>query len=139
MRVFVALALLFQFAQRPSLTPAETLLEPSLLGNIDRSSVEGKPVPVINGSDAKAGEIVLACRPPQCEAVEWAMKRIANAEIPRPSRTIRSISTGAVPPNTKTAIFIAESKGRDFQVIRGMWSTAGIADEVVEIFARHAV
>jgi len=25
------------------------------------------------------------------------------------------------------------------QVIRGLWSTAGIADEVVELFARHAV
>ena len=121
------------------MTPAETLLEPSLLRNLDRSSVEGKPVAVINGSDAKAGEIVLACRPPRCEAVEWAMKRITNAAIPRPARTIRSISTSAAPPNTKTAIFIAESKGRDFQVIRGLWSTAGIADEVVEIFGRHAV
>jgi hypothetical protein len=139
MRALALLVLLLQFGQRPALTPAETLLEPSLLRNIDRSSVEGKPVAVINGTDAMAGEIVLACQPPQCEAVEWAMKRITNAEIPRPARTIRSVSTSAAPPNTKTAIFIAESKGRDFQVIRGLWSTAGIADEVVEMFGRHAV
>ena len=33
-----------------------------------------------------------------------------------------------------------ESNGaRRLQVVRGLWSTAGIGDEVVEIFARHAV
>ena len=48
--------------------------------------------------------------------------------------------SGAEPPrNAKAAIFIAESKGRNFQIIRGLWSTAGIADEVVEVFGRHSV
>ena len=133
------LAVILQFGQRPTLSPAETLLEPGLLRTIERGSVEGKPVTVITGSDAKAGEIVLACRPSQCEAVEWAMKRIANSQTPTPARTIRVVSTNAAPANARAAIFIAESKGTGFQVIRGLWSTAGIADEVVEVFGRHAV
>ena len=128
-----------QFGQRPSLSPAETLLEPALLRTIERGSVEGKPVTVITGSDAKAGEIVLACRPAQCEGVEWAMKRIANSQIPQPARTIRLVSTNTAPAGTRAAIFIAESKGTEFQVMRGLWSTAGIADEVVEVFGHHAV
>jgi hypothetical protein len=37
------------------------------------------------------------------------------------------------------ASFVAASTGRLLQVIRGLWSTAGIADEVVDVFARHAV
>ena len=130
---------MLQFGQRPSLSPAETLLEPSLLRTIERGSVEGKPVTLITGSDARAGEIVLACRPSQCEAAEWAMKRLANSQIPQPARTLRLVSTNTAPPNTRAAIFIAESKGTQFQVIRGLWSTAGIADEVAEIFGRHAV
>ncbi len=130
---------MLQFGQRPALTPAETLLEPTLLRTIERGSVEGKPMALINGSNAKAGEVVLACRPSQCEAAEWAMKRIANSEIPPPERTIRLVSTNTAPADTRAAIFIAESKGREFQILRGLWSTAGIADEVVEIFGRHAV
>jgi hypothetical protein len=139
MRLFLAALLLLQFGQRQALTPAETLLEPALLRAIQMGAVEGKPVAVITGSDAKAGVIVLACRPSQCEAVEWAMKRIANSQIPQPARTIRVVSTNTPPANTRAAIFIAESKGTEFQVIRGLWSTAGIADEVVEVFGRHAV
>ena len=131
-------ALVLQFGNRPALTPAETLLAPELLRTIERGSVEGPAVPVITGSDAAAGEVLLACRPAQCEAVEWAMKRIANSDIPKPARTIRAVSAGEPSRTAKAAIFIAESKGNSFQVIRGLWSTAGIADEVVEIFARHA-
>jgi hypothetical protein len=96
-------------------------------------------VPVITGSDATAGEIVLACQPAQCEAVEWAMKKIANSDVPKPARTIRVVSTGQPPRNTKAAIFIGESTGTNFQMIRGLWSIAGIVDEVVEVFGRHAV
>ena len=139
MKLILVALLLLQFGQRPPLSPAETLLEPGLLRTIERGSVEGKPVTVITGSDAKAGEIVLACRPSQCEAVEWAMKRIANSQIPQPARTIRFVSTNTAPANTRAALFIGESKGQDFQLIRGLWSTAGIADEVVEVFGRHAV
>ena len=133
------LALVLQFGQRPALTPAETLLEPAVLRTIERGSVEGKPVAAIRGTDAGAGDIVLACRAPECEAVEWAMKKIANSEIPQPARTIRMVSGDALPASAKAAIFIAESKGSQFQLLRGLWSVAGIVDEVSEVFARHAV
>jgi hypothetical protein len=135
----ILIAFVLQFGQRPSLSPAETLLEPALLRTIERGSVEGKPVAAIRGANASAGEIVLACRPSQCEAVEWAMKRIANSQIPQPARTIRVVSELTSASNVKAAIFVGESKGREFQVKRGLWSTAGIADEVVEVFAREAV
>ena len=133
------IAIVLQFGQRPALTPAETLLEPAVLRAIERGSVEGPAVPVLTGSNAAAGEIVLACEARHCEAVEWAMKRIVNSAIPKPSRTIRLVSTADAPPNTKAVIFIARSRGTHFQIIRGLWSTAGIADEVVEVFGRYAL
>jgi hypothetical protein len=137
--------ILAQFGPRAPLTPAETLIEPELLRTIERSSVEGPVVRVINGSDPAAGEIALACAPNQCEAAEWAAKKLGPAvaanQIPRPARTIRIVSSDmATPPaNTKAAIFIGKSSGRTMQMLRGLWSTAGIGDEVVEIFARQAV
>ncbi len=132
-------ALLLQFGNRPPLTPAETLIEPGLLRTIEMGSVEGKPVTVVTGTETGAGEVVLACRAPQCEAAEWALKRIANAAIPRPSRTIRLVQGAEPAASTKAAIFIAAPQGSLFQVVRGLWSTAGIGDEVVEIFVGHAV
>jgi hypothetical protein len=142
MKLILATAMILaQFGPRPALTPAETLLEPELLRTIERGSVEGKPVTVIAGSDPAAGEIALTCAPGQCEAVEWAMKRIANSPVPKVSRTIRVVSNTvtAPPPNTKASIFVAPSKGSVWTIMRGPWSTAGIGDEVVELFARQAV
>jgi hypothetical protein len=129
---------------RPPLTPAETLLAPEVLRTIERSTVEGPLVPVINGTDAKAGEIVLACREGQCEAVEWAMKKlgpnVAAKIIPPPARTIRVVVNSPAPPsNTRAAIMVAPPAGPALQVVRGLWSTADVADEVVEIFARQSV
>lgn len=136
--------LLLQFGPRPPLTPAETLLEPELLRTIERNSVEGPVVRVINGSEPAAGEIALVCAPNQCEAVEWAARKlgpaIAAKQIPQPARTIRvTVNTAQPAANTKAAIFVAPSKGRTWQLVRGLWSTAGIGDEVVEIFARQAI
>ena len=138
MRIIVAALLAVQFAQRPPLTPAETLLEPELLRTIERASVEGPTPQVIAGSNKAAGEIVLACAA-ECEPVEWAMTRLATSAVPQPSRTIRVITVQQPPADTKAAVYVAESTGGMLQVIRGLWSTAGIADEVVEVFARHAV
>jgi hypothetical protein len=143
-KLLVAALLILQFGPRPPLTPAETLLEPELLRTIERNSVEGPVVRVINGSEPAAGEIALVCVPNQCEAVEWAAKKlgpaIAARQIPQPARTIR-ITVNTAPPaaNTKAAIFVAPSKGRTWQLVRGVWSTAGIGDEVVEIFTRQAI
>ena len=138
MRSVLIAILALQFSQRPALTPAETLLEPGLLRTIERASVEGPPLQVIAGANKAAGEIVLACAA-ECEPVEWAMKKLTTSGVPQPSRTIRVITVQQPPPDTKAAIFVAASTGSMLQVIRGLWSTAGIADEVVEVLARHAV
>lgn len=133
---------LLQPGPRAPLAPAETLLAPDTLRTIERSSVEGPSVRVIQGSDSAAGEIVIACGE-NCEAAEWAMKKLApnisGNVIPQPERTIRIVTVESPQPNTKAAIFIAPSSGQSLKVVRGLWSTASIADEVTEVFARHAV
>ena len=138
MRLLLASLVALQFAQRPPLTPAETLLEPGLLRTIERASVEGPSTRVIQGADKTAGEIVLACSS-SCEPVEWAMSKLATAGIPQPARTIRVITVQQPSPDSRAAIFLADASGATLQVIRGLWSTAGIGDDVVEVFARHAV
>jgi hypothetical protein len=145
MRALIIVALLLQPGPRPQLVPAETLIEPEQLRFIERASVEGPVVPVVHGLDKAAGEIVLACAPNQCEAVDWAMKKIGQAiaakAAPAPARTIRVVaSTETRPPaDTRAAIMIVASKDTRWEIVRGPWSTAGIGDEVVELFARHAV
>jgi hypothetical protein len=138
MRTLLVAIVLLQIGQRPPLTPAETLLEPGLLRTIERASVEGPALRVISGTDTSAGEVVLACSS-ACEAVEWAMSKLATAAVPKPSRTIRMITVQGPSASTKAAIFVADSTGTGFQVLRSLWSAPGIADEVVEVFARHAV
>ena len=131
------IAIALQMAPRP-LSPAATLLAPELLQAIERASVEGKAPTVIAGTDASAGEIVLACAK-DCEPVEWAINKLAASGIPRPSRSIRMVKADQAAPRTaKAAIFVAAADGLLMRVVRGPWSTAGVADEVVEVFARHA-
>lgn len=145
MKAFVIALLLIQPGPRPPLTPAETLLPPAVLRQIERAPVEGPVISVIRGTDAAAGAIVLACAPGRCEAVEWAMKRlalsIAGKQIAPPSSAIHLVpsSEQRPPANTKAAIAIAPSRGQTWHIVRGPWSTSGIGDEVVEIFTRHAV
>ncbi len=140
----IAALLLAQFGPRVPLTPAETLLEPEMLRTIERAPVEGPVVTVIPGTDASAGEIALVCAAGQCEAVQRAARKlgpsISSKQIPPPARTIRVVTADTAPPaNTRAAIFVAAAKGRNVQIVRGIWSTAGIGDEVVELFARQAV
>jgi hypothetical protein len=124
------------------LTPAETLIEPETLRTIERSSVEGPAVRLIRGSDPGAGEIAVVCGE-NCEPAEWALRKLGPAveakQIPPPARTIRLITVEAPQPNTKAAIFVAAASGQTPQVVRGLWSTASIADEIVEVFARQAM
>jgi len=140
-RLIFAALLLLQSGPRPPLTPAETLLEPELLRTIERNSVEGPSVRVVQGSDPAAGEIAVVCGE-DCEPAEWALKKLGPAvegrQIPRPPRTIRIVTVEGARPDTKAAIFIAAASGQTMQVIRGLWSTASIGDEVVEVFARQA-
>jgi hypothetical protein len=139
--ILIALALL-QFGPRTPLTPAETLIEPETLRTIERSSVEGPAVRVIRGSDPVAGEIVIVCGE-NCEPAEWALKKlgpnVSAKVIPQPFRTIRLVTVEAPQSSTKAAIFVGAASGQTLQVVRGLWSTASIADEVVDVFARHAV
>jgi hypothetical protein len=138
----VLLLLLMQFGSRAPLTPAETLLELQTLRTIERATVEGPSVRVVQGSDAAAGEIAVVCGA-YCEPAESALKKLGPAiegkQIARPARTIRIVTVEGQRPNTKAAIFIAPASGQHLQIVRGLWSTASIADEVVEVFAHHAV
>lgn len=141
-RALLALAVLLQPGQRPALTPAETLLEPVILRAINEQPSGGVPVSVIEGSDKAAGEILITCR--ECDVAVQAMQKlhylVREKGMPQPPRTIRRVM-GAIEIDAarqaKAAIHIAQVPDRPMQVLRGLWSTAGIADEVAEIFARH--
>jgi hypothetical protein len=141
MKIAVALLLALQFAQRPPLTPAETLLEPVILRAIHEQPSGGESVSLIDGADQAAGEILIICR--ECAVATHAMQKlhhlIKQKGMPAPARTIRRLTggIGQVPRQAKAAIFIAQDEGRPIQVVRGLWSTAGVADEVVEIFGRY--
>jgi hypothetical protein len=158
--VLVALALL-QFGPRPALsepgisqraarrvegaplTPAETLLEPAILKAIDEEPTSSAAVSVIAGTDASAGDILLTCAAGQCTAATHAAQKLQSLigarRLPQPARAIRVIS--AIDPLTiaraRAAIHVAQSADRPLQVVRGLWSTAGIGDEVAEVFGRH--
>lgn len=141
-RALLAAALLLQPGNRTPLTPAETLLEPVIVRAINEQPSGGAAVTVIEGTDKSAGEILITCR--ECVMATQAMQKlhslISKSGMPAPARTIRQV-TGAVADDvlkrTKAAIFVAEIPDRPVQVVRGLWSTAGVGDEVAEIFGRH--
>lgn len=143
MKFLVIGILLLQLGQRVPLTPAETLLEPAILKAINGQPITAAQVSVIEGSDRAAGEVLLTCAPGQCTTAGHAASKlqslIAAKSIAAPARTIRIVS--AVDPTTvaraRTAIHVAESANRPLQVIRGLWSTAGIGDEVAEVFSKQ--
>jgi hypothetical protein len=142
MKIIALLLLALQFAQRPSLTPAETLLEPVILRAIIEQPSGGPQVSAIEGADKAAGEIFTTCR--ECDVATQAMQKlhhlVREKGMPAPARTIRLV-TNATPIESvrrgKAAIFVAQVPDRPMQIVRGLWSTAGINDEVVEIVARH--
>jgi hypothetical protein len=138
--LFVAL-LAVQFGPRVPLTPAETLLEPAVIKAINDEPTSSASVTVVAGSDSSAGDILLTCAPNQCgvatQAVQKLQSLVGSKRLPQPARTVRVGS--AIDPATvsrvKAAIHIAESTDRPLQILRGLWSTASIADEVVEVFS----
>jgi hypothetical protein len=142
MRALIVLALVLQPGQRPTLTPAETLLEPVILRAISEQPSGGAAASVIEGTDKAAGEILITCR--ECVVATQAMQKlqtlIRDKGMPAPARTIRQVDSGAGPEavrQAKAALHVAEVADRPIQVVRGLWSTAGINDEVAGIFARH--
>ena len=142
MKLILAALLVLQFAQRPPLTPAETLLEPVILRAINEQPSGGAQATLIEGTDKSAGEILITCR--ECVVAMHAMQKlhtlITEKGMPPPARSIRRVTAGIdeeTARRAKAAIHVAESDARPLQVLRGLWSTASAADEVVEIFARH--
>lgn len=141
--VLLAIALAMQFGQRAPLTPAETLLEPAILRAIDEQPLTAESSPQTGGTDRDAGWILLTCREDQCGTARRAARKlnalVAAGKIPPPSRSIRVASAinQANVAETRAAIHVAESTDRPLQIVRGPWSTASIADEVVEVFARR--
>ena len=127
---------------RAPLAPAETLLEPAVLRALATQATVGDAT-TIAGSDPAMGEIAITCVPERCTGARDAMRKvqgaIASKAIDAPLRSIRLVSTidATQAPRLKAAIHVADTTDRPLQVIRGMWSTAGIGDEVVEVFARH--
>ncbi|HEX7284437.1 MAG TPA: hypothetical protein VF239_20440 [Vicinamibacterales bacterium] len=140
-RVVLALAVLLQPGQRPPLSPAETLLEPVILRAINEQPSGGVAAAVIDGTDETAGEILITCS--ECEVATRAMQKlhllIREKGMPAPARTIRRVTAinNEVAQRARAAIYVAQNNDRPIQVVRGLWSTAAIGDEVVEIFARH--
>jgi hypothetical protein len=145
MTAIVALLLALQFNQRPPLTPAETLMESVVLRAINEAPGDDAPGPpvAITGTDAKAGTIALTCRAGGCEAATLAMQKlrglILSKGMPAPARSIWIVpaSGGAPPPDTVSAIHVAGGDTPVLRIVRGLWSTAGIGDDVAEVFARQ--
>ena len=128
---------------RAPLAPAETLLEPAILRAINEQAPGANAAVETIGAEPDAGWILLSCREAQCGAAARAARKIsmlvASKALPQPMRSIRVASTVAPASmaGIKAVIHVAESADRPLQVIRGLWSTASLVDEVVELFARH--
>ena len=140
--VAVLVAVLLQPGPRAPLTPAETLLAPEVLRAIQQQAPNPDGPTTIKGSDA-AGEILISCADDRCAVGTRAITRlstlVAAKTLPRPARSIRLTSefeSGAV-TRAVAVLHVAERKDRPVGIVRGLWSTAGISDEVAEIFGRH--
>ena len=141
MKLLVAAAVAVILAQpgpRAPLAPAETLLEPEVLRAIREQPPLPEPgasVPGSNGGPA----IVVTCVTDRCGTAAQAVRKlsalVAARRLAQPARPIRVSST--LSNDAIAVIHVAEINDRQTQIIRGLWSTAGIGDEVAEIFARH--
>jgi hypothetical protein len=143
LKFIVVAFLLLQFTPRAPLTPAETLLEPAILKAINEQPTSAAAINLIAGADAGAGDILITCAPGQCtiamQAAQKLQALVDSKRVAPPARSIRVTSAidAATVGRAKAAIHVAESADRPLQIIRGLWSTAGIGDEVVEVFSRQ--
>ncbi len=142
MKLFIVSLLLLQLGPRVPLTPAETLLEPDVLRAIREQGASGDGrAAAIPGSDNDSGDILVTCQS-SCSAANQALRKIealvAAKTIPQPKRTIRleSMSGDSWALRTKAVIHVGQSNAPGLQVARGLWSTVGLGDEVVEVFSR---
>jgi hypothetical protein len=137
----VLILLTLQLGPRPALAPAETLLEPEVL----RAIQEQAPLPdapgAVPGSD-RTSDVLIFCGEPPCGVANRAVHKlsalVAAKRLPQPLRTIRFASSLEEQRDRAAAVLhIAERQDRPLQIVRGLWSTAGIGDEVAELFGRH--
>lgn len=125
------------------LTPAETLLEPAILKEVREEPSGTAEVSTLAGTDADAGDILLTCVPDHCTVARQAAQKLqsllASKRIPQPARAIRIVSAidSITATRAKAAIHVAQSTDRPMQIVRGLWSTAGVGDEVVEVFSKQ--
>ena len=142
--VVVSVASFLQPGPRAPLAPAETLLEPGMLRAIQQQAPNPDGPTTIKGSDA-GGEILIFCADDHCGAATRAVTRlsalVAAKTLPQPRRSIRLTSNfeGGTVTRAVAVLHVAERKDRPAGIVRGLWSTAGIGDEVAEIFGRHFV
>ena len=140
--VLMAALLLAQFGSRTPLTPAETLLEPAILKAINEEPISAVPI-MITGSDAGAGDVLITCAPGQCATAQQAGQKLQSLilanRLPQPARSIRLVSKidEQTSSRARAAIHVVQSTDRPLQIVRGLWSTAGIGDEVVEVFSKQ--
>ncbi len=143
--VLLAIALALQFGQRAPLTPAETLLEPVILRSfVDVEPATAGAIDAIAGSDAAAGEIVVSCAAGGCAAASQVAQKLKTLievhQLPQPARTISFVTSATTDEGfgarVKAAIHLDLAPARrSMQIVRSPWSTASIADEVVEVFS----
>lgn len=142
MRILLALLAVLQFGPRPPLTPAETLLAPEILRAIREQAPLGEAGATVTGSDSLT-DIVISCSENRCGTAERAVRKlsalVAARTLEQPIRTIRVSSTlnAAIDGRAKAAVHVAEVTEGAPRIVRGLWSTAGVGDEVAEIFGRH--
>src|SRR5215204_4901762 len=138
--IVIGALILAQFGPRTPLTLAETLLEPAIIKAINEEPTSASPISAIAGSDANAGDILITCVAQQCgiatQAAQKLQPLVSSKRLPQPSRSIRIASAiDATMTRAKAAIHVAQSADRPLHVVRALWSTAGIGDEVVEVFS----
>lgn len=144
MKLIVLGLFLLQLGARTPLAPAETLLEPAMIRAIQEQAPNPQAESTVTGTDSSA-DILVTCVENQCGAAARAVRKlsalVSAKTLPQPTRSIR-VSSNRSADNARRAtavIHVAEIGDRGPQVLRGLWSTSGVGDEVAEVFARHLV
>lgn len=144
MRFLVLAVLLVQPGLRAPLAPAETLIASDVVRAIVAQAPSPEPGSSVVGTDSSS-QILVTCTEDQCGTAARAIRKlsalVAAKTIEQPARSIRVSSTfnAEDAPRVKAVIHVAEIADRAPQVVRGLWSTAGIGDEVAEVFGRHVL
>jgi hypothetical protein len=120
---------------------AETLLEPEILKAIQEQAPLPDAPSAVAGSEPTS-DVLIFCGEHRCSVANRAMHKlsalVAARRLPPPLRTIK-FASGFEEHRDRTAavLHVAERQDRPLQIVRGLWSTAAIGDEVAELFGRH--